>query len=257
MAAISWSKPAGRLAGCGGWSRRRTLVRQRRARRSGRHRARSGHATRPRFARSSFTRISPAAAWAPGCWSAASAMRWRMAFAAFEMMATLPGVRLYAARGYVGGDTVDWPLAEGLSIRFLPMRKTAPSHLRTASSRAAPADADARSSRCRNSPIESEARLYDDWNIPPLTQTLESLRDGIRRTRCAQGARRRNAASARCARRQTAGACHIGRLMVAPEHQGTRHRHPADAPHRERHSRRPARFELFTGGRSDRQYPAV
>jgi hypothetical protein len=39
------------------------------------------------------------------------------------MMATLPGVRLYAARGYVAGEPILWPLGDGLTIRFVPMRK--------------------------------------------------------------------------------------------------------------------------------------
>jgi GNAT superfamily N-acetyltransferase len=47
-------------------------------------------------------------------------------FHRLELMATLPGVRLYAARGYQGTSTIDWPLGDGLSIRFLPMNKPAP-----------------------------------------------------------------------------------------------------------------------------------
>ena len=38
-------------------------------------------------------------------------------------MATLPGVRLYAARGYVGSDKVYFDVGEGESIEFIPMRK--------------------------------------------------------------------------------------------------------------------------------------
>jgi GNAT superfamily N-acetyltransferase len=40
-----------------------------------------------------------------------------------ELMATLPGVKLYAARGYVGTDTVDYDVGNGETIEFVPMRK--------------------------------------------------------------------------------------------------------------------------------------
>ena len=43
---------------------------------------------------------------------------------ALMIMATLPGARLYAARGYVGTTPVDWPVGDGITIRFLPMGKT-------------------------------------------------------------------------------------------------------------------------------------
>ena len=38
-------------------------------------------------------------------------------------MATLPGVKLYAARGYVGMPQVKYDLGAGESIGFVPMRK--------------------------------------------------------------------------------------------------------------------------------------
>jgi len=40
-----------------------------------------------------------------------------------ELMATLPGVRLYAARGYVGGPQVHIDVGSGETIEFIPMRK--------------------------------------------------------------------------------------------------------------------------------------
>ena len=40
-----------------------------------------------------------------------------------ELMATLPGVRLYAARGYVGAAPVHFDVGNGETIEFLPMRK--------------------------------------------------------------------------------------------------------------------------------------
>jgi hypothetical protein len=39
-------------------------------------------------------------------------------------MATLPGVKLYAARGYVGSEMVRYEVGEGENIEFIPMRKT-------------------------------------------------------------------------------------------------------------------------------------
>ena len=41
-----------------------------------------------------------------------------------ELMATLPGVKLYAARGYVGGPEVYFDVGSGDTITFVPMRKS-------------------------------------------------------------------------------------------------------------------------------------
>jgi hypothetical protein len=38
-------------------------------------------------------------------------------------MATLPGARLYAARGYVGRDVVRYGIGDGEWIEFIPMQK--------------------------------------------------------------------------------------------------------------------------------------
>jgi GNAT superfamily N-acetyltransferase len=40
-----------------------------------------------------------------------------------ELMATLPGAKLYAARGYVGAPLVRFDVGSGESIEFIPMRK--------------------------------------------------------------------------------------------------------------------------------------
>ena len=45
-------------------------------------------------------------------------------FSSAELMATLPGMKLYAARGYVGVARVPYPVGAGESIEFLPMVKT-------------------------------------------------------------------------------------------------------------------------------------
>jgi N-acetylglutamate synthase-like GNAT family acetyltransferase len=45
-------------------------------------------------------------------------------YAQAELMATLPGVKLYAARGYVGGAEVHFDVGSGETITFVPMRKS-------------------------------------------------------------------------------------------------------------------------------------
>lgn len=45
-------------------------------------------------------------------------------FRSVELMATLPGVRLYSACGYVGGAVIRHPVGETEHIEFVPMHKT-------------------------------------------------------------------------------------------------------------------------------------
>jgi GNAT superfamily N-acetyltransferase len=45
-------------------------------------------------------------------------------FSQVELMATLPGVKLYAARGYLELPMVHFDVGGGESIEFIPMRKT-------------------------------------------------------------------------------------------------------------------------------------
>jgi GNAT superfamily N-acetyltransferase len=44
-------------------------------------------------------------------------------FSRVELMASLPGVKLYAARGYSGAQPLRYDVGEGESIDFVPMRK--------------------------------------------------------------------------------------------------------------------------------------
>ena len=44
-------------------------------------------------------------------------------FRTLELMATLPGVPFYAARGYEGTERVSYEIAEGVTIEFVPMKK--------------------------------------------------------------------------------------------------------------------------------------
>jgi len=47
----------------------------------------------------------------------------RRGYTRFELMATLTGVPLYETCGYVLGDLVRYPVAQGVTIEFIPMRK--------------------------------------------------------------------------------------------------------------------------------------
>jgi GNAT superfamily N-acetyltransferase len=44
-------------------------------------------------------------------------------FSRVELMATLPGIKLYAARGYIGADMVRYEVSAGEFIEFIPMHK--------------------------------------------------------------------------------------------------------------------------------------
>lgn len=113
----------GRLLGCGGWSYRRTLFGG--DARSGRDAAtldpsRDAAKIRAFFVDPDAARGGIGSALLEHC----EAQARRHGFRRAEMMATLPGVRLYAARGYVPGERVSYPLAPGLTIEFVPMSKS-------------------------------------------------------------------------------------------------------------------------------------
>lgn len=112
----------GELAGCGGWSRRRTLFGgdQFAARDSGE----LDPATEPARIRAFF--VHPARARrgvGRAILAACEAAAREYGFRALELMATLPGVKLYAACGYEGGGRVAYEIGDGVSIEFVPMRK--------------------------------------------------------------------------------------------------------------------------------------
>jgi GNAT superfamily N-acetyltransferase len=114
---------AGRLIGCGGWSYRRTLFGG--DARAGRDDGALDPGTDAAKIRAFF--VDPTAA-RQGVGSAllehCEAEARRHGFRRLEMMATLPGVRLYAARGYVPGARIHYPVAAGVSIEFVPMSKS-------------------------------------------------------------------------------------------------------------------------------------
>jgi GNAT superfamily N-acetyltransferase len=114
----------GRLVGCGGWGRRRTLFGgdarpDRDAAELDPHR--DAAKIRAFFIDPDFARRGIGAAILERCEQDAIAH----GFSQFELMATLAGVRLYAARGYVAGEPIEWPLGDGLTITFVPMNKHA------------------------------------------------------------------------------------------------------------------------------------
>lgn len=113
----------GRLVGCGGWSKRRTLF--------------GGDAFAGRDAETLDPRSEPGKIraffvhpeWArrgigrrilERCESEARAE----GFGALEMMATLPGVRMYRALGYDVGERVDYEMDDGVVIEFVRMAKS-------------------------------------------------------------------------------------------------------------------------------------
>jgi len=116
---------AGRLVGCGGWSRRRTLFG------SDSHAARDASELDPNvdaarirafFVDPDYARRGIGRALLERCESEARAH----GFTRLELMGTLPGVRLYQAMGYEPGPMVRYPVAADLCIEFIPMRKTLP-----------------------------------------------------------------------------------------------------------------------------------
>lgn len=96
----------------------------------------------------------------------------------------------------------------------------------------------------------SEAVIYDEYGIPPLTQTFEEIRaDFARQVYLKAVLKDRIVGSVRAHERE--GACYVGRLIVHPDAQnqgtGTRLMEEIEAVFA-----RARRFELFTGHRSER-----
>ena len=111
------------LVGCGGWSYRRTLFGgDRRAERdSGVLDPRSEPAKiRAFFVDPAHARKGIGTMLLEKCESEAR----RRGFSRVELMSTLPGVRLYSARGYSGVERVHHEVAPGVAIEFVPMSKS-------------------------------------------------------------------------------------------------------------------------------------
>lgn len=112
----------GTIAGCGGWSYRRTLF-------GGDSRAERDAGEldplidpakiRAFFIDPSHARKGIGSMLLGRCEAEARAR----GFSRVELMATLPGVRLYAARGYLAAEQIRHEVAPGIAIEFVPMSK--------------------------------------------------------------------------------------------------------------------------------------
>ncbi len=112
----------GRLVGCGGWSFRSTLFGS--DARADRDSSTLDPRTQAAKVRAFFVdpdnaRRGIGTLLLERCENEARAH----GFLHVELMATLPGVKLYAARGYVGMDRVHFDVGNGETIEFIPMRK--------------------------------------------------------------------------------------------------------------------------------------
>jgi GNAT superfamily N-acetyltransferase len=110
------------IVGCGGWSFRRTLFGG--DKRAQRDAAELDPRTEPAKIRAFFVdpahaRLGIGTLLLDKCESQARAR----GFSRVELMSTLPGVRLYSARGYSGVEQVRYEVAPGVAIEFLPMSK--------------------------------------------------------------------------------------------------------------------------------------
>jgi GNAT superfamily N-acetyltransferase len=113
---------SGRLIGCGGWSKRRTLFGgDQFARRDGSELDPTSEAAKVRafFVHPECARKGIGRAILAACESAARTYGFR----SIELMATLPGVKLYRACGYEGDERVEYEIGDGVRIEFVPMRK--------------------------------------------------------------------------------------------------------------------------------------
>jgi GNAT superfamily N-acetyltransferase len=113
---------AGQIVGCGGWSFRSTLFGG--DARAGRDSSVLDPSTQPAKIRAFFVdpghaRRGIGSQLLDHCENQARAY----GYPAVELMATLPGARLYAARGYIASPLVHFDVGSGESIQFIPMRK--------------------------------------------------------------------------------------------------------------------------------------
>lgn len=113
----------GELAGCGGWSKRKTLYGA-----SIYARTRDSELLDPEhdaakirafFIHPEFARHGIGTMILEACEAEAKAHGFKSA----EMMATLPGVKLYVVRGYAGDEQVKVPVGENIDIICVKMRK--------------------------------------------------------------------------------------------------------------------------------------
>jgi len=115
-----------RLIACGGWSRRKTLFG------GDQYEQRNDEVElnpeidpakiRAFFVHPEFARIGVGRALLDACESAAASH----GFQSLELMATLPGVKLYAACGYQSHEPFELELGNGVKLGLVPMSKELP-----------------------------------------------------------------------------------------------------------------------------------
>ena len=96
---------------------------------------------------------------------------------------------------------------------------------------------------------ESEAKVYNDWTLPPLLQTTESLRQELETSlilKAVEGKKIVGSVRAKLVE----GTCHIGRLIVHSNFQGKGIGSKL-LQYIEKHFDQAAQFELFTGSKSE------
>jgi GNAT superfamily N-acetyltransferase len=116
------AEEGGVLVGCGGWSFRATLFgSDTRTDRDASMLDPRTHAAKIRafFVEPTHARRGVGSLLLERCETEAR----ERGFSRVELMATLPGVRLYAARGYSGTQRVSYDLGNGEHIDFVPMSK--------------------------------------------------------------------------------------------------------------------------------------
>jgi GNAT superfamily N-acetyltransferase len=119
------AETAGKLIGCGGWSRRRTLFGgDRFANREAGFLDPQRDAAKIRafFIHPAHARQGIGRAILAACEREAEAHGFR----ALELMSTLPGLKLYRACGYAGEEGVEHEMGDGVKIEFVRMRKALP-----------------------------------------------------------------------------------------------------------------------------------
>ena len=112
---------SGEIAGCGGWSRRRTVAGSSGTASETDMLSPANDAARIRafFVHPRWARRGIGTALLKKCEEEARAAGFR----SVELLATLPGERLYASRGYTSGERYEFPLGQGLSNTVIPMWK--------------------------------------------------------------------------------------------------------------------------------------
>lgn len=117
------AEAGGKLVGCGGWSKRRTLFGGDQF--ASRDSSELDPETEPAKIRAFFVhpgwaRKGIARAILARCEAESSAHGFR----SFELMATLPGIKLYEAFGYEMIGPVDYEMNDGVMLGLVQMRKT-------------------------------------------------------------------------------------------------------------------------------------